>query len=103
MLETYFMAPKMVAHLRAGPSGPYMDGFAAWLTRDRYQPSVAVRYLRAAAHIGHFTRSRAEHLPTWIWRPFHVICERAIARGQKAAGATTTRFSASGVTANTLR
>ena len=36
MLETYFVAPKMVAHLRAGPSGPYMDGFAAWLTRDRY-------------------------------------------------------------------
>ncbi len=58
MLETYFMAPKMVAHLRAGPSGPYMDGFAAWLTRDRYEPSVAVRYLRAAAHIGHFTQEQ---------------------------------------------
>jgi integrase len=55
MLETYFPAPKMAAHLRAGPSGPYMDGFAGWLERDRYEPSVAVRYLRAAAHIGHFT------------------------------------------------
>jgi site-specific recombinase XerD len=55
MLETYFTAPKMVAHLRAGPSGPYVDGFAVWLERDRYEPSVAVRYLRAAAHIGHFT------------------------------------------------
>jgi integrase len=55
MLETFFTAPKMVAHLRAGPSGPYLDGFAAWLEGDRYEPSVTVRYLRAAAHIGHFT------------------------------------------------
>jgi site-specific recombinase XerD len=55
MLETYFDSPKMLAHLRAGPSGPYMDGFAAWLERAGYEPSVAVRYLRAAAHIGHFT------------------------------------------------
>lgn len=55
MLETYFGSPKMVAHLRAGPSGPYMDGFAGSLDRGGYEPSVAVRYLRAAAHIGHFT------------------------------------------------
>jgi site-specific recombinase XerD len=55
MLDTYFESPKMLAHLRAGPSGPYMDGFAAWLERSGYDPSVAVRYLRAAAHIGHFT------------------------------------------------
>jgi hypothetical protein len=32
-----------------------MDGFAASLERDGYEHSVAVRYLRAAAHIGHFT------------------------------------------------
>jgi hypothetical protein len=55
MLETYFGSPKMVAHLRAGPSGQCMDGFAASLKRSGYDPSVAVRYLRAAAHIGHFT------------------------------------------------
>jgi len=55
MLETYFGSPKMVAHLRAGPSGPYMDGFAGSLELSGYEPSVAVRYLRAAAHIGHFT------------------------------------------------
>ncbi|MEA2732543.1 MAG: hypothetical protein QOF70_7018 [Acetobacteraceae bacterium] len=55
MLKTYFESPKMLAHLRAGPSGPYMNGFAAWLERSGYDPSVAVRYLRAAAHIGHFT------------------------------------------------
>ena len=55
MLDTYFESPKMLAHLRAGPSGPYIDGFAAWLERSGYDLSVAVRYLRAAAHIGHFT------------------------------------------------
>jgi hypothetical protein len=52
MLETYFGSPKMVAHLRAGLSGPYMDGFAGSLKRSGYEPSVAVCYLRAAAHIG---------------------------------------------------
>jgi site-specific recombinase XerD len=55
MLETYFGSPKMVAHLRAGPSGQYIDGFAGSLERRGYDPSVAVRYLRAAAHVGHFT------------------------------------------------
>ena len=55
MLETYFGSPKMVAHLRAGPSGLFMDGFAGSLERSGYEPSVAVRYLRAAAHVGHFT------------------------------------------------
>ena len=55
MLETYFGSPKMLAHLRAGPSGPYMDGFAGSLELSGYELSVAVRYLRAAAHIGHFT------------------------------------------------
>lgn len=55
MLETYFGSPKMLAHLRASPSGPHMDGFARSLKLSGYEPSVAVRYLRAAAHIGHFT------------------------------------------------
>src|SRR5258706_15548911 len=32
MLETYFAAPQALERLRAGPSGPYMDGFAASLT-----------------------------------------------------------------------
>jgi hypothetical protein len=55
MLGTYFGSPKMVVHLRAGPSGPYMDGFAGSLELSGYERSVAVRYLRAAAHVGHFT------------------------------------------------
>lgn len=53
MLETYFSASKMLGHLRSGPSGPYLDGFAAALERQGYVQVTAVRYLRAAAHVGH--------------------------------------------------
>jgi site-specific recombinase XerD len=53
MLETYFSASKMLGHLRSGPSGPYLDGFAAALEQQGYRPETAVRYLRAAAHVGH--------------------------------------------------
>ena len=53
MLETYFSASKMLGHLRSGPSGPYLDGFAAALEQQGYGPETAVRYLRAAAHVGH--------------------------------------------------
>ena len=53
MLESYFSASKMRAHLRSGPSGPYLDGFAAGLERQGYSADTAVRYLRAAAHLGH--------------------------------------------------
>ncbi len=62
MLERFCNSPKMLAHLRAGPSGPYMDGFAARLERGGSEPSVAVRYLRAAAHVGHFTVGQGEVL-----------------------------------------
>lgn len=58
MLETYFLAAKMLGHLRSGPSGRYLDGFAAVLERRGYSPATAVRYLRAAAHVGHVM---AEH------------------------------------------
>src|ERR1700730_6663625 len=58
MLETYFSAPRMLEHLRSGPSGLYIDAFAALLRRDGYSPDVAVRYLRAAAHLGHFVHER---------------------------------------------
>jgi hypothetical protein len=53
MLETYFSASKMLGHLRSGPSGPFLDDFAAALERQGYGPETAVRYLRAAAHLGH--------------------------------------------------
>jgi len=58
MLETYFSAPKMLGHLRGGPSGSYLDGFAALLKQDGYSSATAVRYLRAAAHLGHFVHEQ---------------------------------------------
>ncbi|MBB1632470.1 tyrosine-type recombinase/integrase [Cupriavidus sp. UME77] len=54
MLENFFCAPKTLRRLRTGPSGPYIDGFAAELSRAGYSAMTAVRYLRAAAHLGHF-------------------------------------------------
>ena len=54
MLESYFSASKTLARLRSGPSGPYIDGFAACLAEAGYSSSSAVRYLRVAAHLGHF-------------------------------------------------
>jgi len=62
MLEKYFSAPKTLARLRAGLSGPHIDGFADALERDGYSHGSAVRYLRAAAHLGQFQQRRHETL-----------------------------------------
>lgn len=59
MLENFFCAPKTLRRLRSGPSGPYIDGFADELTHGSYSAATAVRYLRAAAHLGCFVQ-RAE-------------------------------------------
>ena len=58
MLEEYFSAPKTLRRLRTGPSAPYIDGFAAMLQENGYSVASAVRYLRAASHLGHFLDSR---------------------------------------------
>jgi hypothetical protein len=62
MLETYFSAPKTLRRLRAGPSGPFIDAFAASLQADGYSPATTARYLRAAAHLGHFLEQRGRTL-----------------------------------------
>ena len=62
MLEIYFPAAKMLGYLRSGPSGPYLDGFAATLKRQGYSSATAVRYLRAAAHLGHVMAERGASL-----------------------------------------
>lgn len=54
MLEKFFSAPKNIRRLRAGPSGPYIDGFADALERADYSKASAIRYLRNAAHLGQF-------------------------------------------------
>jgi site-specific recombinase XerD len=84
MLETYFSAPKMLGHLRSGPSGPYLDGFAAVLERQGYRPATAVRYLRAAAHVGHAMAERGASLGEIDLASFseHLrTCQCARARG----------------------
>jgi site-specific recombinase XerD len=58
MIDRYFFAPKTQRRLRDGLSGPYIDAFAGALTRDGYAPATAVRYLRAAAHLGVFLTRR---------------------------------------------
>ena len=58
MIENYFCALKTLRRLRAGLSGPYIDGFADALERDGYAHASAVRYLRAAAHVGCFVHRK---------------------------------------------
>jgi len=58
MLDNYFRASKMLGHLRSGPSGLHLDGFAAALKRQGYTDDTAVRYVRAAAHLGHVLAGR---------------------------------------------
>jgi site-specific recombinase XerD len=54
MLDTYLVAPKTLRHLRTGPAGAFIDGFADALERDGYSAASAVRYIRAADHLGRF-------------------------------------------------
>ena len=58
MLEKFFSAPKTLRRLRGGISGPHIDAFADELERDGYAPASAVRYIRAAAHLGCFVRRK---------------------------------------------
>jgi site-specific recombinase XerD len=58
MLEKYFSAPKTLRRLRAGISGPHIDTFADELEREGYAPTSAVRYIRAAAHLGCFVQRK---------------------------------------------
>ncbi len=58
MIEKYFSAPKTLQRLRSGLSGAHIDGFATALEQQGYAPKTAVRYLRAAAHLGRFVQRR---------------------------------------------
>jgi len=58
MLDKYFSAPKTLRRLRGGISGPHIDGFADSLEREGYAPASAVRYIRAAAHLGCFVQRK---------------------------------------------
>ena len=62
MIEKYFSAPKTLRRLRAGLSGPHIDGFAEALERGGYSHATAIRYLRAAAHLGCFVQRKSAAL-----------------------------------------
>src|SRR6266436_5444986 len=94
MLETYFTAPSMLAHLRAGPSGPYIDGFAASLEREGYRRATAVRYLRAACHLGHFLHGRCGTLADVDLSAFFRHLRICRCRGRRVEGVIITRLSA---------
>jgi site-specific recombinase XerD len=56
MLEKFFSAPKTLRRLRSGITGLHIDGFADDLERGGYARASAVRYLRAAVHLGCFVQ-----------------------------------------------
>ena len=62
MIEKYFSAPKTLRRLRAGLSGPYIDGFAKSLSERGYSHATAIRYLRAASRLGVFVQRRGGEL-----------------------------------------
>ena len=73
MLETYFSAPKTLRRLRSGISGPHIDAFVDDLERDGYAPSSAVRYIRAAAHLGCFVQLRGRVLADIDFNTLHAF------------------------------
>jgi len=62
LIEKYFSAPKTLRRLRAGLSGPHIDGFAEALEHRGYSHATAIRYLRAAAHLGCFVQRKCAAL-----------------------------------------
>jgi hypothetical protein len=62
LIEKYFSAPKTLRRLRAGLSGPHIDGFAEALQHRGYSHATAIRYLRAAAHLGCFVQRKGAAL-----------------------------------------
>src|SRR6516225_4524193 len=62
LIENYFSAPKTLQRLRAGLSGPHIDGFAEALEHRGYSHATAIRYRRAAAHLGCFVQRKGAAL-----------------------------------------
>ena len=105
MLEKYFSAPKSLRRLRGGISGPHIDAFADVLERDGYAPASAVRYIRAAAHLGCFVHGKAGFWRTSIsdrWIPSVAIFAVADARIPSEERLAITLVSESSSFTNTL-
>ena len=64
MLEHAFVRTQVIARLRRGPLGPYLDDLAASLHHEGYAPSSIQLYLRAA-----------EHFTEWLQGQGYAICQ----------------------------
>ena len=52
MLEHFFVRSHVIARLRRGPLGPYLDDLATMLHRQGYAPSSIQSYLRTGDTFG---------------------------------------------------
>src|SRR5260370_9231616 len=90
MLETYLVAPKTLRRLRTGPVVAFIDGFADTLELEGYWADRAIRYIRAADHLGRFMmmggRPLAEVSPRMLetFRRHLPTCNCPDAKGGKA-------------------
>jgi site-specific recombinase XerD len=62
MIEKYFSYPTTLRRLRANLCGTHIDGFAGTLEKQGYAHATAIRYLRAAAHLGSFLQRKGRTL-----------------------------------------
>jgi site-specific recombinase XerD len=62
LIEKYFSAPKTLRRLRLGLSERHIDGFAEALEHRGYSHATAIRYIRAAAHLGCFVQRKGSAL-----------------------------------------
>ena len=58
MLEHAFVRTQVIARLRRGPLGPYLDDLAASLYHEGYAPSSIQLYLRAAEHFAEWLQGQ---------------------------------------------
>lgn len=67
MLEFYFENPITIERLRAGPSGQFIDRYSGCLKSAGYSWWTARVYLRAADHIGRFTKVQGRDMRDLDW------------------------------------
>jgi hypothetical protein len=58
MLEHFFTRTSVVAQLRSGPLGPYLDDLATHLHQQGYAPSSIQSYLRAGNSFGRWLHAQ---------------------------------------------
>ena len=58
MLEHVFLRTGVIARLRGGPLGPYLDDLATSFHQQGYAPSSIQRYLRAGDQFGRWLQEQ---------------------------------------------